>query len=223
MITKHVKIKQLDVQSLKLNSNSDKIILDSEITINLEDSTYKLSCIPTNIEPLIIGFISAKLNHKHKPIITKENLHYSISFNDESYPTIQNSPLTDISYPDIIMLNRLFKSGQKTYHDTGATMSVGTICASNELILFEDISITNALYKLIGYCLMNQQSIHGKLFISHSISNSHIPLIDFLNPQLLITQSSVTSTIIDYCHNHNVTLFGFCRKNSYNLYSNYHI
>ena len=163
MFKKNVKIKQLDIQSQKLNSNNDSVLIDTSIQLHINDTTLSIACVPTHIDHLITGYIYYHFNHASLVEISQQNSDYycQLSHSDQSIINTKAIQSSSTHFIDIINANRQFKSNQSMYHDTGATMSVGAIVNNDEMILFEDISFENALYKLIGHWYRRRYYLMG--------------------------------------------------------------
>ena len=225
MFKKNVKIKQLDIQSQKLNSNNDSVLIDTSIQLHINDTTLSIACVPTHIDHLITGYIYYHFNHASLVEISQQNSDYycQLSHSDQSIINTKAIQSSSTHFIDIINANRQFKSNQSMYHDTGATMSVGAIVNNDEMILFEDISFENALYKLIGHLVSTKVLFNGILLASHAITAPASSLLSHIPFDILICQSAVSATIVDFCEVNTKSLFGFCRKRTYNIYTNFHV
>ena len=54
-------------------------------------------------------------------------------------------------------------------------------------------------------------------------SADQVPLILKFQPQMVVCQSAISSTALHQFIQRQITVFGFCRKNKFNRYSNFHI
>lgn len=224
MITTHIKINQLDTKTLKLSSNNDLVLVETTIYIHYKTIEYQISCVPIQVDLLIYGLIYSIDGNTKALTINTDGAHYYVESTDDSLNPLQSHSVlpTSIQYAQLPSWIKSFRSGQKMYSQTGATVSIGALSTENHVIVFEDLSFTNSVYKLLGHLLKESRPFYETFFISHSISMADLQQLALLPLQILISQSAITSTVVDYCTNHNVSLFGFCRKNKYNCYLNYH-
>jgi FdhD protein len=86
----------------------------------------------------------------------------------------------------------------------------------------EDVGRHNALDKLIGNALINGQIDPGNQFITCSgrLNFELIQKVLMTNIGIIIGVGAPTSLAIDLANKFDMTLIGFVKKDSYNVYTN---
>jgi len=227
MLTQHTKIKQLDTYSKKSSSNNDLLLNERLITIEFENSTFKESVIPQFIEFYIQGLIYKNFKRCDFLTITNpDNSTFQIeSDSDNLYQLLLNSLNSMSIQPShIVDWVRNFKSLQVIYKQTGATETVGILLEDKTVFAIECLSFESAFTKLIGGLLKKQTSFYPILFVSHRLTKRDLFLFDdLLKPEIIFCQSAMTAQAVDFLAKQNITTFGFCRKNKFNRYTNFHL
>ena len=134
----------------------------------------------------------------------------------------------DLSFPlikqDIIMKSpNLLKNKQSEFAKTGGIHASALIDESGKVIATrEDVGRHNALDKLIGYTIQNKIMNPKKQFIACS-GRLNFELVQkalMANIGLMVGVGAPTSLAIDLAKRYNMTLLGFVKEDSFNIYSN---
>ena len=134
----------------------------------------------------------------------------------------------DLSFPlikqDIIMKSpNLLKNKQSEFAKTGGIHASALIDENGKVIATrEDVGRHNALDKLIGYTIQNKIMNPQKQFIACS-GRLNFELVQkglMANIGLMIGVGAPTSLAIDLAKRYNMTLLGFVKEDSFNIYSN---
>ena len=134
----------------------------------------------------------------------------------------------DLSFPlikeDIIMKSpNLLKNKQSEFAKTGGIHASALIDENGKVIATrEDVGRHNALDKLIGYTIQNKIMNPKKQFISCS-GRLNFELVQkalMANIGLMVGVGAPTSLAIDLAKRYNMTLLGFVKEDSFNIYSN---
>ncbi len=226
MLVRHIKIKQLTVATKKSNSNSDRLIMEYPLTICFDDKRFLAAICPQFVDFFVHGLI-----YNHTRSITGLHLQNT----DPNTITVTRNPdrahtlSIDASVPSgiqpdtLIHWMHLFKDGQSLYRQTGATESVGILLSDQSVLTIECLSMESATLKLVGALLKKDCHAYPVVFMSHALKNRSQALIDLLNPAIIMCQSAISAHFLDDCITHQRTLFGFCRKSTYNRYTNFHL
>jgi len=124
---------------------------------------------------------------------------------------------TIISAPDIL------RNNQTEFAQTGGIHASGLFNKDGTLInVKEDVGRHNALDKLIGNALINGQIDPGNQFITCSgrLNFELIQKVLMTNIGIVIGVGAPTSLAIDLANKFDMTLIGFVKKDSYNVYTN---
>ena len=134
----------------------------------------------------------------------------------------------DLSFPlikqDIIMKSpNLLKNKQSEFAKTGGIHASALIDENGKVIATrEDVGRHNALDKLIGHTIQNKIMNPKKQFIACS-GRLNFELVQkglMANIGLMVGVGVPTSLAIDLAKRYNMTLLGFVKEDSFNIYSN---
>ena len=226
MLTQHTKVKQLDVFSKKSSSNNDILLNELNVSINFNGQDYYFDAVSQFLEFLIQGIIFRK--HNSLGGLNIENIdpgEYRISLTDGEPYALNRLSISDIHIQpnNLIDWVRQFKSAQTLYKQTGATLTLGVLLDDNHLFCVECVSLESAFTKLLGGLIKKDVSYFPVLFASHRLTQNDIKLLQEFEPEMIICQSALTSNAVSMLIESKITSFGFCRKNKFNRYSNFHI
>jgi FdhD protein len=122
-----------------------------------------------------------------------------------------------ISAPDTL------RNNQAEFAQTGGIHASGLFNKDGTLInVKEDVGRHNALDKLIGNALINRQIDPSSQFITCSgrLNFELIQKVLMTNIGIVIGVGAPTSLAIDLANKFDMTLIGFVKKDSYNVYTN---
>jgi len=134
----------------------------------------------------------------------------------------------DLSFPlikkDIVMkAPSLLKNAQSEFAKTGGIHASALIEENGEVVATrEDVGRHNALDKLIGYSIHNKIMNPKKQFIACS-GRLNFELVQkglMANIGFMVGVGAPTSLAIDLAKRYDMTLLGFAKENSFNIYSN---
>ena len=124
----------------------------------------------------------------------------------------------------IISSSNTLKTNQSEFSKTGGIHASGLINTRGELInLREDVGRHNALDKLIGSALVNDQIEPKNQFVACSgrLNFELVQKVLMTNIGIMIGVGAPTSLAIDLANKFDMTLIGFVKKDSFNVYTNY--
>ena len=135
---------------------------------------------------------------------------------------------TDSSEPkitkDIIILSpNILKTNQSEFSKTGGIHASGIFSSNGDLInLKEDVGRHNALDKLIGSAMINDQIEAKNQFITCSgrLNFELVQKVLMTNIGIMVGVGAPTSLAIDLANKFDMTLIGFVKKDSFNVYTN---
>ena len=123
----------------------------------------------------------------------------------------------------IIHSPNILKTNQSEFSKTGGIHASGLFNSKGELInLKEDVGRHNALDKLIGNALNNDQIRPKDQFITCSgrLNFELVQKVLMTNIGIMIGVGAPTSLAIDLANKFDMTLIGFVKKDSFNVYTN---
>ena len=120
----------------------------------------------------------------------------------------------------IISSSNTLKTNQSEFSKTGGIHASGLLNSKGELInLKEDVGRHNALDKLIGSTLINDQIEPKNQFITCSgrLNFELVQKVLMTNIGIMIGVGAPTSLAIDLANKFDMTLIGFVKKDSFNI------
>ena len=123
----------------------------------------------------------------------------------------------------IIKSPSILRQNQSEFSKTGGIHASGLFSADGKLIsLREDVGRHNALDKMIGDALNNKQIDPKNQFITCSgrLNFELVQKVLMTNIGLMIGVGAPTSLAIDLANRFDMTLIGFVKEDSFNIYTN---
>ena len=123
----------------------------------------------------------------------------------------------------IIQSPSILKQNQSEFSKTGGIHASGLFSSDGKLIsLREDVGRHNALDKMIGNAINKSQINPQKQFITCSgrLNFELVQKVLMTNISLMIGVGAPTSLAIDLANRFDMTLIGFVKEDSFNIYTN---
>ena len=137
--------------------------------------------------------------------------------------TKTNANEPKISKEVIIQSPKVLQESQSEFSKTGGIHASGLFESSGKLIaLKEDVGRHNALDKLIG-CVLRENQINPKnqfITCSGRLNFELVQKVLMTNIGILIGVGAPTSLAIDLANKFDITLIGFVKRDSFNIYTN---
>jgi FdhD protein len=134
-----------------------------------------------------------------------------------------NSVEPQISKEVIIESPNILKNNQSEFSKTGGIHASGLFSGNGQLIdLKEDVGRHNALDKLVGSILINGKLDPKNQFITCSgrLNFELVQKVLMTNIGIMIGVGAPTSLAIDLANKFDMTLIGFVKRDSFNIYTN---
>jgi FdhD protein len=128
-----------------------------------------------------------------------------------------------ISKEVIIQSPNTLRDNQSEFSKTGGIHASGLFSSNGDLVeLREDVGRHNALDKLVGSVLANQQLDPKSQFITCSgrLNFELVQKVLMTNIGIMIGVGAPTSLAIDLANKFDMTLIGFVKRDSFNIYTN---
>ena len=128
-----------------------------------------------------------------------------------------------ISKEVIIKSPTILRENQSEFSKTGGIHASGLFNSNGDLIsVKEDVGRHNALDKLIGYTLFNGQINPLTQFITCSgrLNFELVQKVLMTDIGIMIGVGAPTSLAIDLANKFDITLIGFVKRDSFNIYTN---
>ena len=137
--------------------------------------------------------------------------------------TKTNASEPKISKDVIIQSPDILREGQSEFSKTGGIHASGLFNSDGKLIaLREDVGRHNALDKLIGCALEKKQFDPNEQFITCSgrLNFELVQKVLMTDIGIMIGVGAPTSLAIDLANKFDITLIGFVKRDSFNIYTN---
>ena len=134
-----------------------------------------------------------------------------------------NSVEPQISKEVIIESPNILKNNQSEFSKTGGIHASGLFSSNGQLIdLKEDVGRHNAIDKLVGSILINGKLDPKNQFITCSgrLNFELVQKVLMTNIGIMIGVGAPTSLAIDLANKFDMTLIGFVKRDSFNIYTN---
>jgi len=128
-----------------------------------------------------------------------------------------------ISEEVVIQSPNTLRDNQSEFSKTGGIHASGLFTSNGDLVeLREDVGRHNALDKLVGSVLVNQQLDPKSQFITCSgrLNFELVQKVLMTNIGIMIGVGAPTSLAIDLANKFDMTLIGFVKRDSFNIYTN---
>ena len=128
-----------------------------------------------------------------------------------------------ISKKVVLQSPDILRDNQSEFSKTGGIHASGLFLDNGKLVeIREDVGRHNALDKLVGRILKKKKLNPKKQFIACSgrLNFELVQKVLMTNIGIMIGVGAPTSLAIDLANKYNMTLVGFVKKDSFNIYSN---
>jgi FdhD protein len=133
------------------------------------------------------------------------------------------APLTSplkLSPPAVVELAARFNEQSELFRQTGAVHSCSLILPDGTNLFYEDIGRHNALDKIAGKALLDNLCLNNVILLtSGRISAEMLLKTAKLGIPILISVSAPTNRAVEIAKKINMTLVGFARGDSFNVYA----
>jgi len=127
-----------------------------------------------------------------------------------------------ITSDQLFTLNTQVRNAQSVFESTGGIHAAGLFGENAKLLgIFEDVGRHNALDKLIGHAILNYQYPLSKqlLFLSGRASFELIQKAAMAGIPIICALGAPSSMAIQLADEFNITLIGFLKNTSFNIYT----
>ena len=185
-------------------NTKDEVALEHHLTIHLHSgASIQVACTPTHTEELIRG-----RRYLLDDLMQKE------------YPPQPAGKLESVEISMLFsIMESMFENPGDLFQTTGCAHCCALVTDGVIQCAMEDIGRHNALDKVIGYALKNGISIPNSIvFTSGRVSEDYLQKAVKAGFPIVVSRSAVTSGAVALAQKSNVTLLGFMRKSSGNIY-----
>lgn len=187
-----------------------------------------LLCSPHSFELLAIGFLVSKgilENHDDLKDVScrPEEGVVRVDIADgaariDGFPPIAR--MTRFAVKDLLSWATLLDEEAKTFKLTGGVHEAALAHGEGFVAYYEDIGRHNALDRIVGYTFLNDVDTSDKaVILSSRISSEILTKVARIGAPVVVSRAAVTCLSIDLAEQLGITLVGFARSNSLNVYT----
>lgn len=244
--SRQIKYFHVDAQEWQLNET--RIVIEQEIPLIVNGKVWmEMLCTPDHLDYLGVGFLFNEGLIKSsedlvsvsvcesgdyveikttQEIIQPRYFHRTtgcsggvtaVQLPDQPIPELKNVHLSPDS---IYRLIQKFESLQKDYLESRGVHCSALSDGNEILVLLDDVGRHNTLDKLAGYCIVNQISLPQPVVLTTGrISSEMLQKSARIGSSLIISLTSPNNYSIELAEAWGITLVGYSRRNSFNLYT----
>ena len=128
---------------------------------------------------------------------------------------------TSIALDNVYELMKQFEETAETRNRTGGVHQAAIATEEEMLAAFIDIGRHNALDKLYGYLLKEKTSLKNKIILfSGRVSSEIVLKVSKIGVGMIIAKSAPTDLALKLADDLNVSVIGFAKEASFNVYTN---
>lgn len=190
------------IKEYKTREYEDELAVEEQVCISLKNGEQIfVTCTPSNVEELILG---------------RKYLAGDLEMAEET----GEITLQEVALSEIFRIARdSFENPGPLFVETGCAHSCALVFEGKVVCCIEDIGRHNALDKVVGYALKHQISLKNSyIFTSGRISKDYLQKAIAAGIPMAVSRAAVTANAVELAKQENVTMLGFIRKDSGNLY-----
>ena len=225
---KKITIHRIENNQIIPRSGSDQVIIEKDITLVVDGiGKYTLLCTPQKIKQLAIGFLYAKgiienISDIRKFLLKKDII--KVTVNNKSLLVKNIKPCSQtlqITTNNLFNIVHRLQTKQQIFASTGGAHAAGIFDINKKIIAFaEDVARHNALDKVVGECLLNEQNLRScGVVLSSRITFEMVNKTARAGLEIIIAVSAPSSLAIETAKKYNMTLCGFVRNGTANIYT----
>lgn len=121
---------------------------------------------------------------------------------------------------DVLGWARLLEKEAETFRLTGGVHEAALAYGEGFVVIYEDIGRHNALDRISGYTFLNEVDASDKaVILSCRVSSEMLTKVARIGAPLVVSRAAPTCLSIDLAEQLGITLVGFARGNSLNVYT----
>lgn len=226
-VIKKIKIFRIKDNRIISPSITDQVVIEKELTLIVDSiEKYTLLCTPKKIKQLAMGFLYTKgiiksISDIRNFLFEKDIIKVTLDKKSSS-KNIKPCPKTlRITTYDLFNIVHQLQTQQRIFAVTGGVHAAGIFDTNKKIIAFaEDVARHNALDKVIGECLLNRQNIQScGAVLSSRATFEMVNKAARAGLEIIIAVSAPSSLAIETAKKYNITLCGFARNGTANIYT----
>ncbi len=219
----------IEIQRIKDSerfSKQDEVAMEYNLDIPLRNGeVVHVTCTPAHLEEMILArrYLAGDLTEEEcagAGIKNADTKNTEMQDTETQDTEMQFDTLTEVSLGEIFRIaHDSFENPGPLFVTTGCAHSCALIYKGETVCCIEDIGRHNALDKVIGYALKHQIPISGSyIFSSGRISEDYLEKAIAAGFRMVVSRAAVTDAAVKLAQEHGITMLGFIRKNTGNIY-----
>lgn len=197
------------VENSSIVEKEDVVAAEHQMEITFSDgSSIFVTCTPDHIEEMILA----------KKFLAKD-------FETEELQTYlegikKGGSLQKVDLREVFEIARdSFENPGTLFTETGCAHACALVHRGNVVCCIEDIGRHNALDKVIGYAVKHRISLREcYVFTSGRISGDYLQKVIDAGLPMAVSRAAVTDRAVALAKESDITMLGFIRKNTGNIY-----
>ena len=215
------------IEGEKITNQTDQVAKELLLSVFVNEKyVSRISCLGSNVNELITGYLYfhgyindyndiSSLDYD----VGKESLYVSTLKHNNEFTELPRPEKSIFKHEKLFQLMREFISMSETFYKTGAVHSAGIASDKKIIKTFDDLSRHNAVFMLLGYCMINNISLSDKIvLLTCRLTNSIMEILLKAKFNFILTKAAPTDLAVKFCKANNIILAGFVRKNRMNIY-----
>lgn len=198
------------IQDHVIRKKEDEVAVEYELDIILQNKeVIHVTCTPAYLEEMTLA-----RRYLADDLTPEEQIAYGLQ------KPLTDAELREVSLAEIFAIARdSFEHPGPLFVTTGCAHSCALVYQGEVVCCIEDIGRHNALDKVIGYALKHQIPIMDSyIFSSGRISKDYLEKALAAGFRMVVSRAAVTDSAVALAKEQNITMLGFIRKNTGNLY-----
>lgn len=203
----------------------DVVAVEAQYQVTVDGQpAFAFTCTPRDLEEMVTGALFSRgYINSAAQIAALEIGGGKISVSLQDVPSVPSAAAAPVRLDREALFQTVrdvFSDPDTLFGRTGCAHCCALMYHGEILCAFEDIGRHNALDKVMGYALRHNIPMQEcVIFTSGRISGDYMAKIIHGGMSIAVSRAAVTSEAVRLAKAHHVTLYGFVRGNTANLYN----
>lgn len=223
MVTEQISITKITPAGAEIQQDIVALEAQYRVSVN-ERSGFSFTCTPSHLAEMVTGALysrgyitcAAEIGSVREEV---SQIFVELRQAEQPKQPAPQRPKLDLETV-FQTVNTIFRDPDTLFNRTGCAHSCSLLLDGRLVCTFEDIGRHNALDKVIGFALRGRIPMgQCVIFTSGRISGDYMAKIIHAGFPIAVSRAAVTSEAVRLAKEHGITLYGFVRGNTANLYT----